>query len=201
MGRCQVRVASSGRLELSALAQQQRRASQSARTATHYEGMDVAYISAVSALAGSVIGGLTSTGTTWLTQRAQIRAGQLVHELARRQDLYRDFIVAASKAYGDALISNDPHIAELVELYSMVSRMRVLSTPRTVECANSIMLTIIDTYFSPNKSVRELREMIKVGDSIDPLKDFSESAREEVGLLDSDRRHAAPNGGARQSSQ
>jgi hypothetical protein len=158
--------------------------------------MDVAYISALSALAGSVIGGLTSTGTTWLTQRAQTRAGQFVHELERRQDLYRDFIVAASRAYGDALMSNDPHIAELVELYSMVSRMRVLSTPRTVECANAIMLTIIDTYFSPNKSVRELRELIKVG-SIDPLKDFSEAAREEVGLFDSGRRHASPEGGAR----
>jgi hypothetical protein len=151
-------------------------------------GVDVAYISALSALAGSVIGGLTSTGTTWLTQRAQTRAGQIVHELERRQDLYRDFIIAASKAYGDALMSSDPHIAELVELYSMVSRMRVLSTPRTIECANKIMLTIIDTYFSPNKSVRELRELIKVGDSIDPLKDFSESARAEVGLFDNGRR-------------
>jgi hypothetical protein len=159
--------------------------------------MDVAYISAVSALAGSVIGGLTSTGTTWLTQRAQTRAGQVVHELERRQDLYRDFIIAASRAYGDALMSNDPQVAELVELYSMVSRMRVLSTPRTVECANNIMLTIIDTYFSPNKSVRELRELIKEGDSIDALKDFSEAAREEVGVVDNGRRHAAPSGGAR----
>jgi hypothetical protein len=159
--------------------------------------MDVAYISALSALAGSVIGGLTSTGTTWLTQRAQTRAGRFVHELERRQELYRDFIVAASRAYGDALMSNDPHIAELVELYSMVSRMRVLSTPRTVECANAIMLTIIDTYFSPNKSFHELRELIKVGDSIDPLKDFSEAAREEVGLFDSGRRHASPEGGTR----
>lgn len=108
----------------------------------------------------------------------------MVHDLTRREDLYRDFIVAASRAYGDALISSDPRIAELVELYSMVSRMRVLSTPRTVECANRIMLTIIDTYFSPNKSVRELRDLIKVGDNIDPLKDFSEAAREEVCRLD-----------------
>jgi hypothetical protein len=153
--------------------------------------MDIGYISAVSALAGSVVGGLTSTGTTWLTQRAQIRAGQMVHDLTRREDLYRDFIVAASRAYGDALLSSDPRIAELVELYSMVSRMRVLSTPRTVECANRIMLTIIDTYFSPNKSVRELRDLIKVGDNIDPLKDFSEAAREEVCRLDGSGRRVA----------
>ena len=33
--------------------------------------MDVAYVSAISALAGSVIGGLTSGYTTWLTQRSQ----------------------------------------------------------------------------------------------------------------------------------
>jgi hypothetical protein len=154
------------------------------------EGMDVGYISALSALAGSVVGGLTSTGTTWLTQRAQARAGQMVHELSRREDLYRDFIVAASKTYGNALMSNDPKIAELVDLYSMVSRMRVLSSPRIVDCANRIMLTIIDTYFSPNRSIRELRDLIKVADSIDPLKDFSEAAREEMGLIESARRHA-----------
>jgi len=45
------------------------------------------------------------------------------------------------------------------------------------------MLTIIDTYFSPNHSVRELRDLIKAGAGIDPLKDFSEAAREEVGVF------------------
>jgi hypothetical protein len=53
--------------------------------------MDVAYMSALSALAGSAIGGLTSGVTTWLNQRSLARAGQLAHELSRRQELYRDF--------------------------------------------------------------------------------------------------------------
>ena len=51
--------------------------------------MDAAYISAVSALAGSVIGGLTTGFTTLLTQRSQARAGMLAHDLARREDLIR----------------------------------------------------------------------------------------------------------------
>ncbi len=68
--------------------------------------MDVAYISALAALAGSVVGGLTAGITTWLTQRPQARAGQLANEMSRRDDLYKDFIVAASKAYGDAVLSN-----------------------------------------------------------------------------------------------
>ena len=145
--------------------------------------MDVAYISALSALAGSAVGGFTSTVTTWLTQRAQARAGQLAHEFTRREDLYRDFIIAASKTYGDALVSSEPQLPELVALYAMISRMRVLSRPRTVICADKIMLAIIDTYFSPNRSVRELRDMMKAGTGIDPLKDFSEAAREEVGVF------------------
>jgi hypothetical protein len=63
----------------------------------------------------------------------------------------------------------------------MISQMRVVSAPRTVACADKIILTIIDTYFSPNRSVRELRDLIKLGDGIDPLKKLSEAAREEMG--------------------
>jgi hypothetical protein len=142
--------------------------------------MDVAYISALSALAGSMVGGLTSSGTTWLTQRAQARAGLLAREISRREDLYRDFIVAASKAYGESLGSSEPQIADLVGLYAMVSRMRILSTPRTTACAEKIMLVIVDTYYSPNRSVSEVRDLIKVGAGIDPLKEFSDAAREEL---------------------
>jgi hypothetical protein len=43
--------------------------------------MDTAYVSAISALAGSVIGGLTSGFTTWLNQRSQARAGVAAREL------------------------------------------------------------------------------------------------------------------------
>jgi len=145
--------------------------------------MDIAYISTLSALAGSVIGGLTSTGMTWLTQLGQARSAQLAQSFTRREELYRDFIVASSKAYGEALLKNEPQIPELVALYSMISRMRVLSSARTAAAADRVMLAIIDTYFTPNRSVRELRDLIKTGSSgIDPLKEFSEAAREEVGI-------------------
>jgi len=97
--------------------------------------MDVAYVSALSALAGSVIGGLTSGVTTWLNQRSQTRAGYISHELARREDLVRDFILSASKTYGDAIVNDQPQMQELVNLYAMVSRMRVLSMPRSVASA------------------------------------------------------------------
>ena len=141
---------------------------------------DAAYLPALSALAGSMVGGLTSGVTTWLSLRNQARAGQLAHDLSRRDDLYKDFIVAASKAYGDAMLSNEPQMQDLVALYAMISRMRVLSSARTVACAQKVVEATVDTYFAPNKTIRELRELIRSGGGIDPLKDFSEAAREEL---------------------
>jgi hypothetical protein len=142
--------------------------------------MDVAYVSAMAALVGSVVGGLTAGGTTWLSQRAHVRARQLAHEAGLREDLYRDFIIAASRAYSDALLNSEPQIPKLVSLYAMISRMRIVSSPRTIECADRIMLTIVDTYFSPNRSVRELSDLARVGSAIDPLRGFSEVARDEM---------------------
>jgi hypothetical protein len=145
--------------------------------------MDAAYLSALSALAGSVVGGLISGVTTWLSQRSQMRAGQLAREISRREGLYKDFIVSASKAYGDALMSNEPSIPELVDLYAMISRMRILCLPRTVACAEKILYATVDTYFAPNRSSRERHDLMKSGVGIDPLKEFSEVARDELSAL------------------
>jgi hypothetical protein len=142
--------------------------------------MDVAYVSALSALAGSLIGGLTSGLAAWLNQRADARVRQLVHNLARREGLYKDFIIAVSTAYGESLVSNEPQIPELVALYAMISRMRVLSSPQTVICAEQIMIATTGNYAEPNKTIPELHDLIKSGAGIDPLKDFAEAAREEL---------------------
>ena len=84
--------------------------------------------------------------TTWLGQRSQAKAGQIAHDLARREDLVRDFILAASKTYGDAIVNNEAKMPELIDLYAMVSRMRVLAMPRAVACAEVVMGSILETY-------------------------------------------------------
>jgi hypothetical protein len=129
---------------------------------------------------GSVIGGLTSGFTTWLSQRSQARAGMVAHDLARREDLIRDFIIAASKTYGDAIINSEPKMPELVDLYAMVSRMRVLGMTKATACADIVMRSIVETYYTPNRTVADLRELTRSGQGIDPLRDFSEAARQEL---------------------
>jgi len=143
--------------------------------------MNVASISALSAIAGAVVGGLTSSLTTWMNLRAQARAEQRAHRLQRQEDLFRDFTIAASRTYGHAVQSSEPEVQDLVALYGMISRMRVRSSPRTVECAEKVLDIIIKSYFAPNRTVTDLHSLIRSGKGVDPLKDFAEAAREELG--------------------
>src|ERR1700743_531950 len=142
--------------------------------------MDASVISALAALTGTAVGGLTSVAANWVSHRAQIKAQWLQHEKNRRQILYRDFIDEASKCYIDALQHHeaDAGIPGLVGLYAKLSRMRVISSKSVVHCADPIARTIMDTYLEPDKSFAELRDMAKTG-AIDLLHEFSDAAREE----------------------
>ena len=140
--------------------------------------MDAPVISALAALTGAGIGGLTSVLTSWLNQHTQARAQWLAQDRSRRQELYKEFIKEASKSYFDALQNDKPDLPALVGLYAAISSMRILSSPKVVESADQIARKIVDTYLAPNKIFPELREMVNSG-SLDPLRDFSDACRAE----------------------
>jgi hypothetical protein len=144
--------------------------------------MEPATISALAALAGATIGGVTSFAATWLTQRTQARVQELTHSLTVREQLYKAFIKEASKLYADALVNEISDISNLVELYAMISEMRVISARNTVEGADKVARLIVNTYRSPNKTLPELEDMVNRG-AIDVLQTFSEAARQEFRRL------------------
>jgi len=141
--------------------------------------MDPAYISAIAALAGSLIGGLTSLAASWLNQHVQFSAQQRVSDQSRREELYKSFIEEASKWYADAFVHDKPEVSNLVGLYALVSRMRVLSSPKVVENADRVVRVIIDTYLAPNKSFRDVREIMD-NKAMNPLLEFGNACREEL---------------------
>ena len=146
--------------------------------------MDSTYLPAVAALAGSAIGGLTSLASAWLTQHSQDRARRLSQDKVRRQKLYKQFIDEASKLYADALVHDQAEVSALVSVYALINRMRVLSRSDVVEKAEAVVRMVVDTYFEPNKTFPELRNLLNTH-SIDPLRVFSEECRAELqGLED-----------------
>jgi hypothetical protein len=144
--------------------------------------MEPATISALAALAGATIGGVTSFAATWLTQRTQARVQELTHSLTVREQLYKAFIKEASKLYADALVNEISDISNLVELYAMISEMRVISARNTVEGADKVARLIVNTYRAPSKTLPELEDMVNRG-AIDVLQTFSEAARQEFHRL------------------
>jgi hypothetical protein len=140
--------------------------------------MDPAFFSAFAALAGSAIGGATSFISSWLSHGAQLRTQLLLNDKARRQELYREFVEDASRLYIDSLISNTPDLSKAITLYALISRMRILSSPRVTEEADKVALLIVESYPQPNKSFEDVRAMVNKH-ALDPLRDFAEACREE----------------------
>jgi len=144
--------------------------------------VDLTIEPAVAALAGSTIGGLPTLAVTWMTQRTLARAALEARERTGRHELYKQFIEEASKLYGDAMMNSKVEIPMLVGAYALISRMRVVSSAAIVDKADTALRTIIDIYFSPNKTVSELRAEIN-GGKLDLLRAFSDAARDELAPL------------------
>ncbi len=93
--------------------------------------MDAAYVSALSALAGSAIGAMASFATTSLTQHSQERATLLVQDRARREALYGEFIREASTLFGEAFqhdLDDSAKLARLTSPHTRTSRPSPAST-------------------------------------------------------------------------
>jgi hypothetical protein len=115
--------------------------------------MDAAYFSGLAALAGSVIGGLTS-----LDQRSV-------------------------QIYADAFDHDHTELASLVRLFAMISQMRVVSSPRVVENAEGAARLIMETYVARPTSPFVTFESTLESHTVDPLRRFSEACREELQQL------------------
>jgi hypothetical protein len=121
--------------------------------------MNTPYLPAFAALAGSAIGGLTSFASAWLTQHHQDRVKRQSREKTKRQKLYKQFIDEASKLYADALVHDQAEVSALVSVYALISRMSVVSSSAVIDKAESVFHLIIETYFTPNKTFSEVREL------------------------------------------
>jgi hypothetical protein len=145
--------------------------------------MDPAILSAVSALAGSLIGGVSSLAASWLTHRGQFRAQTLIHEAVKREALYAEFIIEASQRLTDAWSHQAESPEVLAGLYSAMERMRLTSSIEVIRVAEQVVREVIEAYADANKTFDEVRERLRSDDWGDPLRDFAEACRTELGAL------------------
>jgi hypothetical protein len=143
---------------------------------------EAAYLSALAGLLGATIGGMTSFGTAWLTQRNQVRNARREAEKVKREALFGDFVTEATRLYADALSHEKDDVTDLVRLYALVAKMRLIASREVITSAEQVMDSIIETYLAPNRDLRELRDLAHQG-RIDFLVTFGEACRRELALM------------------
>jgi hypothetical protein len=145
--------------------------------------MDISILPAISALAGSLIGGLSTFTASLMTQRRQFRAQTLIQEATKRETLYAEFIKEASKRRAEAWSHQAESPEVIAGLYSGVERMRLWSSSKVIRKAELVILHVIDAYASPDRTFDELRQNMDAAISNDPIKAFSEACRLELQAL------------------
>jgi hypothetical protein len=137
-----------------------------------------AYLSALSALAGSAIGGLASIATTWLTQHSQDRSQRYTRSVARREALYGDFIDEASVLFIDALTHEHVDPSKFVQIYATIGKLRLFASVDVVSKAEKVMQDISQIYYLPN---RDFTKRDTAPDaSLNILQEFSEACRSDL---------------------
>ncbi len=140
--------------------------------------MDQAYVSTIAALAGTVIGGLTSFGTAWVSQSIQARSARLAIESARRSDLYGRFMDELAALYSHALRGDDIDYGKLVNVFALRGRITLMASPPVIACAERSVKFLVDLYIGPKLSAQEVRAMMDAANA-DAIGEFAKLCRAE----------------------
>jgi hypothetical protein len=144
--------------------------------------MDSGSIAALAAISGSMVGAFSSIFSTWMTQIHQDRRDLLEKQIARREALYSEFISETARVLIDATEHNLTDAENLIPAYALLSRIRLISSPRVLAAAEEVVKAIVETYARPNLTPEKIPQAMAVSGG-DPLKEFSAVCRAELGLM------------------
>ncbi len=138
--------------------------------------MELTYVATAAGLFGSAAGGLAAV-RKWSRQWRKFLVRHPSRSHRGREKLYKRFIEEGSRLYADALVNERAEISQLVNLYSLVGRMRLVSSAVVIEAAENAGLLILETYLSPNRTFPDLPALLK---EMDLLRDFAQACRREL---------------------
>ena len=141
--------------------------------------MDSTVVTALAAALGSLVGATASIGTTWISQRRQSIRASAEWKLRDHESLYKEFIMEASRLFGDAMMKSLERPDQLVGLYGIFSRIRLISGDEVLSKAVGCCHRIVELYRQPNMTADQIRAAFEANE-FDPLKEFSAACRAEL---------------------
>ena len=149
--------------------------------------MEATLITAMAGVFGSLVGASASIATTWLTKRTELLRTTAERNLRERESLYNEFLTEASRVAVHALTHSFEGPDQIVALYGILSRIRLVASNAVVREGEMCCVRILATYGKPSITTDELRGVLVVANDLaelDPLKAFSNACREELRLVE-----------------
>ena len=143
--------------------------------------MNPGMVTGLAAISGSLVGALSSSVGTWITQRFQNRHDLIGKQIMRREALYSDFIAESARLLVDAMEHSEFDLQKMIPVYALVSRIRLSSSEAVLKRAEQIIKVIVDTYPQPNMTPEQIQ--FQALDGQDPLREFSDCCRDELDWL------------------
>jgi hypothetical protein len=141
--------------------------------------VDASYLSAMSALAGAAVGGLTSFATTFYTQTTQSRNDRRNRERTSRQELYGKFLEELARQWAHAVRERTINHDELTAIFALRGRILLVASTPVATAADDAIRNLVDTMLAPNKTDEELRAEMKSGRA-DQMLVFAQICRSEL---------------------
>jgi hypothetical protein len=142
--------------------------------------MDSTFLTAMAGVLGSLVGGTSTVAATWVIQRTLSKRESLEAEMRKREALYGQFISECSKRVVDSFERQLEKPETLLSIYELLNRIRLCSSDSVLREAERTLVTITEQYFGPNFSLEQVREIIRGGRAVDPLREFAEACRAEL---------------------
>jgi hypothetical protein len=140
------------------------------------ESVSATLIPAVSALVGTAIGGVITYLTTVRLKRQEWRQDMLSREIARRENLYSEFISEAGRLLLQSVQSKTSDPGEFQKLYSLQAKIRLHASDAVMDAAQDLTQAALHAHLKAKDE----------GDSSHSSSDgkrFSEAARADLAKL------------------
>ena len=141
--------------------------------------MDTTFITAMSGVLGSLVGGSATVATTWITQRTANRRELIQVDVQKREALYGEFVTECSKLIMDAFTHSLNEPEKLLPVYALINRIRLRGSQPVLTEAEHLLSRITDQYFARNLTVEEMRQLARSA-AADPIRVFGEACRAEL---------------------
>ncbi len=139
---------------------------------------DSTLITALAAIGGSIVGGVSSFATTYVTQRHQGRRERVARELERREALYGQFIEKAAGLFVDSLDKSLGNPTVLVDIGAVAARIRLSAGTDVIAASDVVMRAILEGYGRPPTAAHEFFAQTRDAFT-DPLLRFTDACRSE----------------------